>query len=58
LVHVGQYARGGLTRSAYLRELLKHGSGLKNKYEKPAYDLGQQIYDDLVAKDDKCCSTP
>jgi hypothetical protein len=58
LVHVGQYARGGLTRSNYLRELLKHGSGVDNKYEKPAYDKGQEIYLDLISKDDKCCSQP
>lgn len=56
LVHVGQYAREGLTRSKYLREMMKHGSGEKNKYEKPAYDKGNLIYLDLVGNSDKCCS--
>lgn len=40
LVHVGQYRTGELTRSKYIRELMKHGSGTKNKYEAPAYAMG------------------
>jgi RHS repeat-associated protein len=43
LVHVGQYRTGVMNEAKYLLELIKHGSGLKNKYERPAYDMGDEI---------------
>src|SRR5262249_2846130 len=43
LVHVGQYRTGVLNEAKYLLELIKHGSGPDNKYEKPAYDMGKKI---------------
>ena len=47
LVHVGQYRRGELTKLKYLMEAARHGSDRKNKYEKPAYDLEDEILDTL-----------
>jgi hypothetical protein len=32
-----------LNEAKYLLELIKHGSGPDNKYEKPAYDMGKKI---------------
>jgi len=49
LVHVGQYRRGELTRLKYIRELVKHGSGTKNKYEVPAYGMEDDIKFSLPA---------
>ena len=49
LVHVGQYRTGELTRSRYIRELLKHGSGTKTKFEAPAYGLQDEITFSLPA---------
>jgi hypothetical protein len=64
LVHVGQYRTGYLTRLKYLLEAARHGTGptSKNKYEKPAYDKGdevQQALDALKKKGVKCgCDKP
>ena len=55
LTHVGQYRQGTLTRFSYVRELIQHGSGENNKYEKPAYDTQRDIERDLKRKKDKCC---
>ncbi len=49
LVHVGQYRRGELTESKYIRELLQHGSGPKNKYEAPAYAIEPEVHFSLPA---------
>jgi len=49
LVHVGQYRTGVLTRGRYIKELMKHGSGAKNKYEAPAYAMGDDILFSLPA---------
>jgi len=49
LVHVGQYRTGEMTKSKYIRELMKHGSGTKNKYEAPAYAIGDDIRFSLPA---------
>ena len=49
LVHVGQYRIGELTKSKYLRELLKHGSGPKNKYEAPGYAMEIDVHFSLPA---------
>lgn len=54
LVHVGQYRDGTLTRSKYFRELLRHGSGPKNKYETPAYDEEQKILNGLSKENCGC----
>jgi RHS repeat-associated protein len=49
LVHVGQYRTGELTKNKYLRELIKHGSGPKNKYEAPGYAMQDDIEFSLPA---------
>jgi hypothetical protein len=38
-----------LSRIKYVRELMKHGSGTKNKYEAPAYAMGDDIMFSLPA---------
>jgi uncharacterized protein RhaS with RHS repeats len=43
LFHVGQYRRGEMTEKSYVREMLHHGGGEKNKYEKPAYEFEQNV---------------
>jgi RHS repeat-associated protein len=48
LVHVGQYRTHDLSRWRYIKEARKHGDGPENKYEKPAYDLQDQILSDLT----------
>jgi len=49
LVHVGQYRTGEMARAGYIKELIKHGSGTKNKYEAPAYGLEDEIKFSLPA---------
>jgi len=49
LVHVGQYRTGVLTKSKYIRELMKHGSDVKNKYEAPGYAMDDDIKFSLPA---------
>jgi len=51
LVHVGQYRRG-LTPLGYLWES-RTGYTRDGRYEGPAYDLGDEIFDRLSRK--KCC---
>ena len=43
LVHVGQYRTHVMNEAEYLLELMRHGSGRKNKYERPAYEKGDEI---------------
>jgi RHS repeat-associated protein len=58
LYHVGDYRTGNLTKGKYLWEAAKNGSGTANKYEKPAYELGSTVANDLAAKhgDNPICS--
>ncbi len=44
LIHVGQYRTGALTRAKYLLEATFNGCHLENKYEAPAYHVGDTIY--------------
>jgi RHS repeat-associated protein len=55
LVHVGQY-RQDTSRKAYCGELIRHGSGTKNKYEAPAYAKGNDVQTQLSSSNDKYCS--
>jgi RHS repeat-associated protein len=54
LVHVGQY-RNGMTRASYVWESLHHGYN-DNKYEKPAYDKGDEIRNTMTKE--KCGGCP
>ncbi len=49
LIHVGQYRIVYSPKSKYLRELLKHGSGPKNKYEAPGYAMEIDVHFSLPA---------
>jgi RHS repeat-associated protein len=43
LFHVDQYRTGVMTPFSYVREALRHGSGMENKYEAPAYEFEQAV---------------
>jgi hypothetical protein len=49
LYHVFQYRTGIMTPLSYLREAATHGSYMDNKFERPAYDFGQWVYEQLVS---------
>ena len=51
LFHVGQYRRGEMTEKSYIREMLHHGGGPKNKFEKPAYDFEQNVLLPAITKE-------
>ena len=48
LYHVFQYRTGVMTPFSYLREAARHGSGVDNKFEAPAYDFGDWVFEQLV----------
>ena len=47
-----QYREGTLTRFRYFRELLQHGSGPENIYERPAYERETDVERDLRLRRD------
>lgn len=50
LFHVDQYRTGVMTPVAYLREALKNGGGMENKYESPAYAFESAVKEHLTSK--------
>lgn len=52
LIHVGQY-RDGMTWMSYFWSV-KGGYAENSKYERPAYDMGAKVYNDLSGKKSPC----
>jgi RHS repeat-associated protein len=52
LVHVGQY-RNGMNAASYLWSV-RGGYSRDSKYEKPAYDMGDKVLNDLAASGVNC----